>query len=426
MTREEGDSRQKLHMGRYLVIEEGVTAKSVERGEQASVRVIRSIPELEALRSRWTSWQYHPNCDIDRYLAVLRSRPEIVRPHVIVISRDGAPNLILVGRLERVPLQARIGYKDVYRPSVRSLSVCYGGILGELTNSNLALLVQTLRQSLASGEADVAWFNSLRLDSPLYPLVAEGSSFMCRDHLPEVNLHWLARLPDSYEEFVRRLSSNTRHNLRRYCGRLQKVFGTQLAVRCFHEKKDLDKVLSDTEIIAAKTYQRGLAVGFVNNAEERRLMSLALDHQQLRAYILYIRDTPCAFWNGLVYGKTFFTGTTGSDPSYREYRPGTFLLTKVLEDMCQNGAAENVDFGFGDAQYKRDFCDNHWHEASLYMFSPTLKGLALNIVRTSTTAIDKAGRSVLDRTKLLTGIKRSWRDLLRPDEGGRPSQKEKP
>ena len=395
-------------MGPHAVAGE-ITVGTEEQAGKTSVRVIRSIPELEGLRSTWVSWQHHPNCDIDRYLTVVRSRPEILRPHIIVISRDEMPNLILIARLETVPLRTRIGYRNLYRPSVRSLSVSYDGALGDLSSANARVLAQTLRKSLLDGEADVAWFNSLRVDSPLYRAVRKTSSFLCRDHFPDLSLHWRVWLPKSYEEFLHTLSSKTRNNLRRHRGRLHKAFGGRVSVRCLRQKRDLDQILSDTETVAAKTYQRGLGVGFANNAEERCLMSLALDREWLRSYIVYIRDTPCAFWNGLLYGKTFFTGTTGVDPSYREYGLGTFLLTNIFEDMCQNTAAEGVDFGFGDAQYKREFCDNGWQEASFYMFAPNLKGLELNALRTPMHAVTRLAQTILT-SKVRARIKRVWRD----------------
>ena len=51
--------------------------------EGISVRVIRTTEEVEDIRDTWTSWQHHPNIDIDFYLTVNRLRPQILRPHVM-------------------------------------------------------------------------------------------------------------------------------------------------------------------------------------------------------------------------------------------------------------------------------------------------------------------------------------------------------
>jgi hypothetical protein len=76
---------------------------------------------------------------------------------------------------------------------------------------------------------------------------------------------------------------------------------------------------------------------------------MELERGSCRAYILYIEGIPRAFWNDVAYGKTFFTGATGTDPDFSEHRLGTFLLTKAFEDLCQNDRVEQVDFGLGDA-----------------------------------------------------------------------------
>jgi len=70
---------------------------------------------------------------------------------------------------------------------------------------------------------------------------------------------------------------------------------------------ELDRMCVDMETISAKTYHRGLGVGFADSAETRGLFAMALDHGWQRAYVLYVRGTPCAFWEGLMYRQSFFS-----------------------------------------------------------------------------------------------------------------------
>ena len=130
-------------------------------------------------------------------------------------------------------------------------------------------------------------------------------------------------------------------------------------------------------------------MGFADKAETRRLLGLGCERQWFRGWVLYLQGVPCAFWDGLLYGRTFLTSTTGYDPAYHEYRLGNFLLQKVVEDLIQNETAETVDFGFGDAQYKQDLCDVRWQETALYWFMPTFKGLSANLMRTPVMMLDQ-------------------------------------
>jgi hypothetical protein len=377
-----------------------------------TIEVARDLTQVLALRPAWQELVRDPNADMDFYLTVIQSRSEILRPHVIVLKRGGVVHTILVGRVERKSLEIRLGYGTVSLPSARILTLIHGGLLGHDSEEHVSALAGSVLKSLAAHEADVAWFYGLDADSAFYRTARNVGGFFTRDYFPGWIERWKVRLPSTYEELHRQLSANTRHNLKRYSKRLGEASGGQLTVKSFRDPSDVEWVLRDTEVIAAKSYHRGLGVGFVHNDENSRLMKLAGNQGWLRAHILYLKGRPCAFWNGFLYGKTFFTSTTGYDPDFRDYRPGTFLLQKMFEDLCAERVADEVDFGFGDAQYKRDWCADHRLQASLFLFAPSVKGVFLNSIRTPLVGASNVGRRVLARTGTLQRLKRAWRDRL--------------
>jgi hypothetical protein len=73
------------------------------------VKFIRSIGEVEELRSIWERMQCHPNTDIDHYLTVVGSLEDVIRPHVILFSQNGQPKALAVGRLERRDMSITLG-----------------------------------------------------------------------------------------------------------------------------------------------------------------------------------------------------------------------------------------------------------------------------------------------------------------------------
>ena len=381
-------------------------------GEKIEIRIARSLSEVSALRDAWGKMCIDPNADIDFYQAIVESRTEVLRPHVIVLKMDGVVHSILAGRLEQKEFDAQLGYKKVRLASVRCLTLIHGGLLGEETENCVAGLVESVQKSLSNHEADVAWFYGLDINSPFYDAARKAGSFFTRDYFPGHIKRWKLRLPLNYEELYRGLSSNTKHNLKRYSKRLRENFGDQLLIRSFRDLRDLEWVLADTEVVAAKSYHRGLGVGFIYNEETRRTVTLAAGQGRLRAHILYVAGKPCAFWNGVLYGRTFFTATTAYDPELRDCRPGTFLLQKMLEDLCSERVADEVDFGFGDAQYKRDWCQQEQILTSFFLFAPTLNGAYLNCVRTPIIGAANGARRILTRTGALQKIKRDWRARL--------------
>jgi Acetyltransferase (GNAT) domain len=378
-----------------------------------SVRVARTWEEVYSLRDIWQRFQWNPNADFDYYRTVLDCHPEFLRPHVLIVTRDDTPEAILVGRIENTQLEIKFGYKTLPGPRVRRLTLIHGGLLGNDSNGNCAILVDSLLKSLSEGEADLVWFNHLKMDSPLYRAAREVSGLVSRDWVLPTEQHWRMQLPRSFEELYQSRSSNTRHNLRRYTQRLLKKFGSELRIQNFQGKHQLEQLMSDTEAIAAQSYHRGLEAGFVNSQETRQLIALALDRGWFRAYVLYIRGKPCAFWNGLRYKNTFFTWTTAYVPEYRDFHLGTFLLQRMLEDLYREGEIEAVDFGFGDAQYKRDWADDGWLDASVCIFASTFRGALLNSLKMTSVALSVAAERVLT-PKLLQRCKTMWRRWLTP------------
>lgn len=77
---------------------------------EATVKVLTTLAEVEEIRPWWESWQGNPDADIDLFLSFFRAGTQILRPHVIAIFRDGVPDAILVGRIDRRPMHFRIGY----------------------------------------------------------------------------------------------------------------------------------------------------------------------------------------------------------------------------------------------------------------------------------------------------------------------------
>ncbi len=405
-----------------VAIDQPAVVPAVEESSAGPVQihVLRSVPELESIRDVWTRWQWHPNSDFDHYNSVLQSLRGILRPHVIVAYRNCGPIAILVGRLEHSPIEFSVGYKVLFHPRVRKLTFIHAGFLGEPSPETAKVLVDSIDHSLRSGEACAAYFNQIRTDSALYQFANNLPGMFSRDRFPTTQTHRSMRVPDSIDAFYQTLSPKVRKNQRWQAKKLIQDFKGNVRIDCISKQDEFDRMFRDLDEIAKKTYQRGLGAGFIPNKETRQLMQAQSDKGQLRTYILYIEDKPCAFWIAVVYGKTFHSSAMGYDPNYAKYSPGMFLIMKVIEGLCvkqDNNAVVEIDFGLGDAQYKQILGTNEWQEATVYLFSSTMKGRLLSIVQLSIGALNHFSQKALKRTQLLGRVKRYWRDRLSGREG---------
>lgn len=378
---------------------------------EPTIRVLRSTAELEHLREDWCSWPSHRESEMDRYLFFLQSNPRSVRPHVIAVYREGGPDAILVGRIDRGSLPLRLGYISI-KPQALMMVFVYGALLGNPSRENCELIVGEVLRSLSQGEADVAYMNYLREESELYRICIKKPSSLCRDFVRAKQPHFAIKLPDSVEEFYKGISANTRWQAKSKQKKLVKDYAGDVKIRSFHKVSEVDSLVEGVEEVAKSSYQRGIGVGFVDSPELRDTLRFKAERGWLRGYILYLGGCPSAFWVGDINKGTFGSDFLGYKSELGKHSPGMYLTLKVIEEFCQNPdeGVREVDFAMGYAQYKEVLANQGWRETCVHIFAPTLKGISLNMIKTSISGLDQSLKNVLARTSVLQKIKKMWRD----------------
>ncbi len=401
-------------------------AAAVEGSASASqlfeARVLRSFEELEGIRDFWTQHQIHPNCDFDFYSHIVKTRPSIQRPHVVVLYRDHQPVAALVGRLENGTVDLRVGYKKVLGLRSRTLTFLHGGLIGDASAENCAEMARSVIRSLDDAEAEVAYFNHLRTGGPLFSEILKLDCSPRRRRVAARSNHRGMTLFKTGQEFLSSLSSRERNNQKRRLKRLNEEFSGQVRISCYRQRADLETMVQDINRIARGTYQRSLGVGFEDNADNRQQLEIALTRGWMRAYVLYLADRPSAFWMGNVFSNIFYSGFTGYDPALSKYAPGMFLLLKALEQLCEensDGGIRTADFGLGDAEWKHVVGDLKWEEAPIYLFSQTSRGRLLNLTFNTSKVLDAIGKKALGRLQLVGRVKRAWRNRLTKQDPSR-------
>lgn len=375
----------------------------------SSVRVLRTLAELEELRQEWTGWCDDPNADLDLYLAWARRRPEFVRPHVIVIYRGARPDCILVGRLELARVELKIGYFVLFRPKVARLFFVRDGLLGNVCDENIKLLVKELRKCLRRREATLAEIPKVRPLPALDEAVGKEFGTFSRGHFLPLQEHRWLELPDNYEDFLQALSRKNRHEIRRHQKRLNEEFGKRARIQCYHEAAEVDNLVRDVESISEKSYQRALGVGFRADEETMESLRIIANQGGLRGCVLYLDDQPSAFFVGRQYKHKLHGTYMGFDPQFSKYSPGVIILMHGIQD-CFDPAnrATHMDLGWGDRQYKRMICNRTRQDGFLHVYAPTWKGLRLNLLRSTTSLIDTLARRALERSHWLQVIRKKW------------------
>jgi hypothetical protein len=376
------------------------------------VTTARTLEEVEALRGYWQSFEA-PSIedDVDYFVETVQSAPSVIRPHVILFERDGQPEALTIGRVESAAVESTFGYRTVYRPNLRLL-VVQNTIAHNESGSAARRLVRELNDSLSHREADAAQLRRLAPSSPLYSAARRMPPLLCRDHLVVSRMRWMLDLPDSLGALLASRSPHARSRVRTVESRLRKKYGERLSLRTVRAPEELDHHVPDLDSVARETYQRNLGGSVVEKVELERMIAFALDRGWFRAYLLYLDSEPIAYATGFVYNRVFTGAEIGYRPAYSGDRVGTFLLLRIIEDLCRDPAVDRLDYGPGDAEYKRRFSSIGSEEADVFIFAPIAHAIRVNLARTAISAATEAGRRTLKKTALYAPVKRRWRQML--------------
>jgi len=378
-----------------------------------SVRVIRNLEELETVRPLWERLQNNLNADIDYFVLILKSRPEILRPHVLVLHVDGVPTALVVGRLEQSRRSFQLGYAAIARPLVKAIVLPHGRLLGHFPEQAARLIVHNLLESLRKTEADLVLLSNAPVQSPVSRAMGDTAPFALREHFIPSQRHWLATLPETVDQFLAE-----HYWPRRLPRRLEKQNPGQVRFVCFKRPDEIERFCIDAETVAAKAYQRALNSGFHDSAEMRARLTLVAERGLFRGFVLYVREVPWAFWTGTAYKGVFHSDSTAYDPAFAKEEPGTTVFSLMVQHLIKDGTRK-LDFGLGDAFYKERFGTEHWEEATAFLFAPTAKALTLNVLASTSNLVGRAGRWVLRSSHALSRLKKAWRTKLRKENNRR-------
>jgi CelD/BcsL family acetyltransferase involved in cellulose biosynthesis len=193
--------------------------------------------------------------------------------------------------------------------------------------------------------------------------------------------------------------------------------------RTYTTQADAAAFCDVAENIARTTYQRGLGVGFIDNAEHRRRVALAAEKGWLKAYAAFVGEEPVAFWCGRLYNHAMYLDWTGYKPDYRKYELGTVLFLRMVEDICASGATE-MNYGGGASFYKERFGDQNLHEESVGIYSPTFKGVAVGFLKSIEAIANRTAKAAVTRLGIVDRLKKRWRGRLAKSAGKEPAHSE--
>jgi CelD/BcsL family acetyltransferase involved in cellulose biosynthesis len=188
---------------------------------------------------------------------------------------------------------------------------------------------------------------------------------------------------DTWDSYLRRLTSRHRRNLRNRLRRLGQLGDVSLrSVSSLDD--DGHAVLEEGLRIEAAAW-KGRAGTAIGSRPELRQFYTRLAHRSaardwLRLNFLTVAGHPIAFGYFLHYKRKLYLLKPGYDPEYAPYSPCNLLCYMVLREAFESGLAE-YDFLGDDDDWKRQWTGERRPHYWLFVFPDHLRGRLLHYIK---------------------------------------------
>ena len=161
-------------------------------------------------------------------------------------------------------------------------------------------------------------------------------------------------LPETWDEYLGRLSKKDRHEMRRKLRRLETA-GGDVQFRAVTAADEADPLLETLfRLMRASNHHKEEFLDRPGMQEFFRAMTRAMaDAGMLRLYVLTFDGQPVAMVHNLDVGGRLYMYNSGYDPQYSHYAVGLMSKALLIKDAIEIGRTA-VDFMRGDESYKYD------------------------------------------------------------------------
>jgi CelD/BcsL family acetyltransferase involved in cellulose biosynthesis len=293
-------------------------------------------------------------------------------PFIVVVRRGGAIRCIAPFFTDRTQFPMKLSVLTLASLPIRLLKlfgdefICAGG---EDARQTFGLVFAALADY--RGGFDLVTFYNLDCSGRLFkyctsPQLA-GGEFRFVLASPKVEkVHQVKFVASDHDGYMKSLSPSTRQNLRRTT---RKFFSDGKAELVKITKPEqVPAFLAQLDEVCRNAWQ-GKTFGYHrrNTENGRRQFEHVAREGWLRSYVLVHDRQPVAFELGYQYAGTYYGQECGYDQKWSSTGPGSIVMHLVIEDLFKEDRPDLLDFGFGDAPYKRSFSNTEHDAVAAYL-----------------------------------------------------------
>lgn len=229
-------------------------------------------------------------------------------------------------------------------------------------------------------EAQAIYFKSIPETSAWADLIMQAGSatrngfgYVSR----ETAFHSL-ELPGSYDEYLGQFGKKKRYNLKRQLRLMEEAYGGEMRVDCITREDQVDLFLAaNTTVVAESWKDPGLTAAYARTPTNHARYADLARRGLLRGYLLRHGERPVACVIGYQFGDSYHYADIAYSRSDIQLSPGSVLLFLIIRDLIENTAVRRVNFGIGDADYKRQFGNRHGRDRAVWVMRATARNRAI-------------------------------------------------
>lgn len=329
----------------------------------------------------------------------------------ITIGLQGSQLVALVPWLQQeARLPMRLGERVLFTlrlPGMRITPLAQNGLAS--ADAATALL-RWLHQAYP---AHALLVTDAEVETPLYQSVAGARSVGYHIVRHDTDAHLFHRFAGSYADFFDKRGSKYRNQLRKKEKVFKDAFGEDWTLREYRRADEVEAFLQAASALNRKTYQYRLFGESIDvDAAHVSATQRAAAEGLFRSFVLWARDEPLCFVLGHQRADGVFEHRqTGFDPAHRAASPGLFCNIQLLKRLYEHDTPTLMDFGSGDAEYKRLFSTETRTTANLVLVPRLMRYAWVVGAHRATTALNEHAASLLERLGVKQWLKRRMRGV---------------
>lgn len=225
-------------------------------------------------------------------------------------------------------------------------------------------------------EAEAIYFKSIPETSAWADTIMKvgGASAKAFGYVSRATAFHSLELPEKFDEYLGQFGKKKRYNLKRQVRLMEEAYGGQMRVDCVTGDDQIDLFLQTSDAVAADSWKDDRHTGAFactpsNHARYADLARRGL----LRGYLIRDGERPVAAVIGYQFRDTYHYADIAYSNSDIHLSPGSVLLFLIIRDLIENTAVRKVNFGIGDADYKRQFGNRHGRDRAVWVMRATAR-----------------------------------------------------